>query len=398
MYLETNTLPMGRTSTMPSSTNVVGVAPHRSSAEVLGADGSVERIDNNSNPKKSNLVQSSSAVGTGNAGAGGNGSLTKGYPETITASVTSGRASITGSRSSRRNAEMNAGPLLGPPTVFILRIRGEIHTMYTVTDILSRGPLKNLLDQYMLPQELRFIPSMDDALSGKRASNKGLVSAAHRQVEVRSVAQFVIGEVLKGIISSTFTKDYFKEVFMTEASGLSWPKEGGSLVPLGRPIYPIYFEEVLPTPPLSQLFIIEIKLMGVLDIAEALDGDDGSGDSTRTNSREGTAGSSTGDRVRVIDPQPSTAPYSGIHSHNNIRPDTRHGSVFCNLSLHELDPDLPPSPWTKGYEALLVGAAHFKVYKRDLRRALIAMGISSKGITYNTLDRMYELKIKYSHL
>ena len=291
--------------------------------------------------------------GLGSAQTSGDG---QGVPSTAYSEPPSIYTSGTiGSRLSKKVSDTAVGPLLGPVSVLLLRVEGQVYTLHSVATLLDKhAPReKQVLPQLAVPVQRRFIPTLSDLLEGKTSEPaRGAVSALLRQTEVRDIAQFVLGEVLRGVLEEQEVHSYVKEVVSDEASGLQWPESLHSVTPVGQPVYPIYLEDTLSAMPLDELLVTELKLMGVTDAS----------DSKNTNKQT-----------------------KGVEL---LLPDSKRGVVRSTCSLDALDPDLEPSPWTIGYRALLRGSRHFLVRKADLLRALRVMSLSPKGLIYKTMESM----------
>ena len=87
------------------------------------------------------------------------------------------------SRNSRRGDDF--GTIYGQPTVFIVRLKGAIYTLSTMTELLNKGPLKNAMTEYILPQKRIFIPTVTnseklDFLSENKGVKKDNLTAAGR--------------------------------------------------------------------------------------------------------------------------------------------------------------------------------------------------------------------------
>lgn len=156
-------------------------------------------------------------------------------------------------------------PLLGPPSVLLVRITGEVFAMETCRKVFGRGPLRSVLDTFVEARVKPFIPmlipvasesqsvhtelpqvgsgsgtntpSSSSGLVSRRGSNAavsgaavGLTSAARaelrmrRQPEVRHMSELVAFSLLKDVVSSAELCECITSVTTQPAGGLSVPQ------------------------------------------------------------------------------------------------------------------------------------------------------------------------------
>ena len=162
-----------------------------------------------------------------------------------------------------------------------------------------------------------------------------------RFAEFRSIASSTLESIFRRLTQEVEIVDHVQQVSTSRADGLQL-SEVGRLVPLGRPKYPLYFNEILPPQSMSLAMITEMRLLGLPHIPETESGE-------------------------ALNRSVST-------------------------SLHQLDPYLPQSAWTKDLNLLLLDSTSYRVYKHDFRQFLMLLGVQQKGATFIAIDNLYVIR------
>jgi hypothetical protein len=145
-----------------------------------------------------------------------------------------------------------------------------------------------------------------------------------------------VNNLFSSILDTCDVREHVSDVINTTANGLQLP-ETGSLIPIGKPIYPIYFTEILSNKTLSLQIILEMRYIGIPHI--------------QNQSSE-----------KINEP--------------------------INTSLNQLDEYLPESIWMKDENLLLRYASSYSIYKSDFRTFLESLGAHRKGATYQAINTM----------
>lgn len=122
-------------------------------------------------------------------------------------------------------------PSFSTSCVCIVRLRGEVLMQDTITNMLQKGPQRDIVDKFVMLSKTPFIPprrvTAEDALtplpahtsagldaSGSTRSSKSLVRGGTtamlpsvREGEVRGMAELVLADIFRDVLSSVETKE-----------------------------------------------------------------------------------------------------------------------------------------------------------------------------------------------
>lgn len=197
-----------------------------------------------------------------------------------------GEQSIT-SDSKRSN---NAGPatLLGPPSVLIVRLVGDVYPIETTKSLLERHKSLPVLSEFVVPENPAFIPPVGQkyfdpafAEAQKALRNKGKVNLSlirDRDAELRGITEIVADALFCDVLNANSTREYTRATLAginDRAIAIPGSSHGQTLLPgnaaqtdanrlCDNVSYGVYFHEILPQPSLLERLVVELKHCGVL--------------------------------------------------------------------------------------------------------------------------------------
>lgn len=180
---------------------------------------------------------------------------------------------------------VNGGGIVhGPPEVHLLRLTGEVYSPEVINKVFDIGPQKNVLDNFVAPVRPIFISPRPDQMPDKNSpptstavaaipnnsSNKQIktVPITQREFEIRDVVGEIIGNVFRDVLNSQETSEQLLTSAMAVSRGLELPpaingENEAPLIPVGGPVYGVYFEEVVPRLQTAFTFIQELHKLKV---------------------------------------------------------------------------------------------------------------------------------------
>lgn len=191
---------------------------------------------------------------------------------------------------SRRSGSHTAAPatLLGPPSVLIVRLQGDVFPLETTKAVIERNPELDVLSEFIVPESPAFIPPVGQKFfdaayieSQRVLRSKGKVNMSlirGRDGELRGITEVVADALFRSLLNATSTKDYTRCTLAginDRALDIPGSSHGKTLLPAnaGRTdanilcdnaSYGLYFHELLPPPPLLERLVVELKHCGVL--------------------------------------------------------------------------------------------------------------------------------------
>ena len=168
-----------------------------------------------------------------------------------------------GSRLSRNRDrdEHNPAPLRGIQTTLLVRIRAQVLPFETAAALMGRGPSLGLLERFVPPASLAFIPPVPlNIIYGKpdppafESKNKVLQFAvdAPRHSEVRAVEEDVLFSLFRSVLSSTAVTEDLRECLGMPPAAAANPKSHAAATVRAAAKSPaklgVYFAEVSTSP------------------------------------------------------------------------------------------------------------------------------------------------------
>jgi hypothetical protein len=190
------------------------------------------------------------------------------------------------SRRSGNNASQ--ATLLGPPSVLIVRLQGEVYPIETTKSVIQRNPALDVLSEFVVPESPVFIPPVGQKyfdptyIESQRAlRSKGKVNLSlirDRDAELRGITEVVADALFRDILNATHTREYTRATLAgindraVEIPGSSHGKTllaGNAATVDANKLcdnvsYGLYFHEILPRPPLLERLVVELRHCGVL--------------------------------------------------------------------------------------------------------------------------------------
>jgi hypothetical protein len=192
------------------------------------------------------------------------------------------------SDSRRSGNTASQATLLGPPSVLIVRLVGDVFPLETTKAIIERNPALGVVSEFVVPENAAFIPPVGQKFfdpnyieAQKTLHSKGKVNLSlirDRDGELRSITETIADSIFKAVLNTTAVKEYCRNTlsgvneFALDVPGSS---HGQTALPgnAGRGdkdalasnvSYGVYFREILPRAPLLQRLVVELKHRGVL--------------------------------------------------------------------------------------------------------------------------------------
>lgn len=186
--------------------------------------------------------------------------------------------------------------MLGPPSVLIIRMKGDVYPVETVKKVIERNRLLRVMDQFTVPETTSFIPppgkkyfdpqfiSEQENLRTKGRIN--LSAIKDRDAELRDITHSIADTLFKDVLNLHGVRSYCRSTLaginteaITESEGdrqLDGDADDGVTVETDRKLsgnitYGLYFSEVTPKKTLLQAFIIELKLLGYEGVGATTD-------------------------------------------------------------------------------------------------------------------------------
>lgn len=164
--------------------------------------------------------------------------------------------------------------LRGPPEVYVVRLTVETYSYNTVTSIFQLNSSENLLNDFIAPKSIPFVPPRvipqlpknieDDKPPASSGGGKNRGSVNGRESEVRHVLETLLFDLFKDVLKMPETHEQITRAVMTPAMGLSLPLDNrADLKPEGGAVYGVYFQEVIPAMSLTMKLIEELRYLGI---------------------------------------------------------------------------------------------------------------------------------------
>lgn len=183
--------------------------------------------------------------------------------------------------------------MLGPPSVLIVRMKGDVYPVETVKKVIERNRHLRVMDQYTVPETTSFIPppgkkyfdpqfiSEQETLRTKGRIN--LSAIKDRDAELRDITHSIADTLFKDVLNLHGVRSYCRSTLaginteaITESDGDAFDDDTGVRVESDRKLsgnitYGLYFSEVTPKKTLLQAFVIELKLLGYVGVGAPAD-------------------------------------------------------------------------------------------------------------------------------
>ena len=186
--------------------------------------------------------------------------------------------------------------MLGPPSVLVIRVKGDVYPVETVKNVIERNRHHmRVMDQFTVPETTSFIPppgkkyfdpqfiSEQEALRTKGRIN--LSAIKDRDAELRDITHSIADTLFKDVLNLHAVRSYCRSTLTginTEAIAeterekhLDGDGDGvaqSDNIPLsGNITYGLYFSEVTPKKTVLQAFILELKLLGYVGVGAPAD-------------------------------------------------------------------------------------------------------------------------------
>lgn len=184
--------------------------------------------------------------------------------------------------------------MLGPPSVLIVRMKGDVYPVETVKKVIERNKHLRVMDQFTMPETTSFIPppgkkyfdpqfiSEQETLRTKGRIN--LSAIKDRDAELRDITHSIADTLFKDVLNLHEVRSYCRSTLAgihTEAIA-ERQLDGDAVIDDGVRVesdrklsgnitYGLYFSEVTPKKTLLQAFIIELKLLGYVGVGAPTD-------------------------------------------------------------------------------------------------------------------------------
>jgi hypothetical protein len=192
------------------------------------------------------------------------------------------------SDSRRSGNAASQATLLGPPSVLIVRLVGDVFPLETTKALIERNPALGVVSEFVVPENSAFIPPVGQKFfdpnyieAQRKLQSKGKVNLSlirDRDGELRSITETIADSIFKAVLSTTAVREYCRSTlsgmneYAVEVPGSS---HGQTALPgnagkgdkdslASNVSYGVYFREILPKAPLLQRLVVELKHRGVL--------------------------------------------------------------------------------------------------------------------------------------
>jgi len=184
--------------------------------------------------------------------------------------------------------------MLGPPSVLIIRLKGDIYPVETVKNVIERNRTLRVLEQFTIPDTTSFIPppgkkyfdprfiAEQDILRTKGRIN--LSAIKDRDAELRDITHSIVSTLFKDVLNLHDVRSYCRSTLAginTEAideterdrqlGGAIDETDPGGRQLSGNITYGLYFSEATPKKTVLQSFILELKHLGYAGIGASSD-------------------------------------------------------------------------------------------------------------------------------
>ena len=192
--------------------------------------------------------------------------------------------------SASRQSGNSAAPalLLGPPSVLIVRLRGDVYPIETTKSVIQRNADLDVLSEFVVPESADFIPPVGQKFfdiryieAQKALHSKGKVNLSQikgRDVELRGIAEVIAQSLFQSVLCSTTVTDYTRAVlagvneFAIDIPESSYGKtelpgnagQGDRNLLASNATYGVYFADVAPQMTLLQRLVVELRHCGLL--------------------------------------------------------------------------------------------------------------------------------------
>jgi hypothetical protein len=194
----------------------------------------------------------------------------------VSATPTESRVSKSSdARSLQSRSKVNV--LLGPPHTVIVRIKGEILPIEVTSKILGKGPQKDIINEFVVPQTADFIfPISSTALKVGSAkapeggnsvrSKVNIPIKLEREEEIRGLTEELVSDLFRNLLGSESLDSLIKETSdadsnVTTTTGLRYSNDLRE-APTGSSHYGLFFQEISSEMSLFGLFCLELYHLG----------------------------------------------------------------------------------------------------------------------------------------
>ena len=185
-------------------------------------------------------------------------------------------------RSSTGRSTGTSQIMLGPPSVLVVRLKGDVYPVETVRKVIEKNPYLRVMERFTLPETTGFIPppgrkyfdphfiAEQEAIRSKGRIN--LSAIKDRDVELRAITHNIIDSLFKDVLTQHDVRSYCRSALAginTEAieeTSRVTDEAGRGKKLSGNSTYGLYFSEVTPKKSVLRAFVIELKHLGYVDV------------------------------------------------------------------------------------------------------------------------------------
>ena len=199
--------------------------------------------------------------------------------------------SVQSSQSGRSSSGRSSQPMqvmLGPPSVLLVRLKGEVYPIETTKNVIERNKQIKIVENYNIPEKLPFIPppgikyfdpvfvAAQEAMHNKGKINISIIK--DRDHELREITNIISDMLIKDVLSTHDVKDYLHSVLsganinsiesktmntvrMNESKTNEYTNSSDTVC--ANIVYGLYFTEIKPVKSLLERFIIELNYLGI---------------------------------------------------------------------------------------------------------------------------------------